>query len=180
MRASNTDTQILVRAQAPFAPEEASFFGIPGYDDQVYDLKPDVGPRFRAAMTKARDELRGKLATERDPMPDAELWRSIDDPRARLGAGLAAIYAWYERNASLTACVVRDAEYHPLTREIAAMRSGPYFDAYRAVLGEKLTARQQAMLALSVTFHTWRTLVDERGLTSEAAAGLMTDAVAGA
>lgn len=120
------------------------------------------------------------LATERDPMPDAEPWRTIDDPRARLGAGLAAIYAWYERNASLTACVVRDAEYHPLTREIAAMRSGPYFDAYRAVLGEKLTARQQAMLALAVTFHTWRTLVDERGLTSEAAAGLMTDAVAGA
>ncbi len=109
-----------------------------------------------------------------------EPWRSIDDPRARLGAGLAAIYAWYERNASLTACIVRDAEYHPLTREIAAMRIGPYFDAYRAVLGEKLALKQQAMLALALTFHTWRTLVEERGMTSAVAAGLMSDAVAGA
>ncbi len=63
---SNADAQILLQAQAPFAPEEAGFFGVPGYDGQVYDLKPDVGERFRAAMTRARAQLQARLATEQD------------------------------------------------------------------------------------------------------------------
>src|ERR687895_1779230 len=62
------------------------------------------------------------LAMERDPLPDAEPWRAIPDPRERLRTGLLAIYGWYERNAALAACVLRDAEYHALTREIAEMR----------------------------------------------------------
>src|SRR5688500_17522910 len=47
------------------------------------------------------------LAFERDPPPDAETWRSIENRRERLRVGLAAIYEWYERNAELTACVLR-------------------------------------------------------------------------
>src|SRR5918999_64410 len=62
------------------------------------------------------------LALERDPLPDAEPWRAIADQRERLRTGLLAIYGWYERNAELAACVLRDAEYHALTREIAEMR----------------------------------------------------------
>src|SRR3954466_15464705 len=37
---------------------------------------------------------------ERDPMPDANVWRDIKDRTARLTAGLGGIYGWYERNAS--------------------------------------------------------------------------------
>src|SRR5437868_9831541 len=55
-------------------------------------------------------------AYERDPFPDAETWRPIGDRGERLRTGLASIYEWYERNAELTACVLRDAEYHALTR----------------------------------------------------------------
>src|SRR5918999_6016128 len=62
------------------------------------------------------------LTLERDPLPDAEPWRAIADQRERLRTGLLAIYGWYERNAELAACVLRDAEYHALTREIAEMR----------------------------------------------------------
>ena len=44
-----------------------SFFGVPGYDDRVADLKPDNAKRFRDATAKAKAELQAKLATERDP-----------------------------------------------------------------------------------------------------------------
>ena len=64
---SNADAQILLQAQAPFAPEEASYFGLSDYDGQVYDLKPEVGERFRAAMAQARDQLQARLANEKDP-----------------------------------------------------------------------------------------------------------------
>jgi len=64
---SNALAQILLDAQGPFQPEETGFFGVPGYDDKVADLGPDNGKRYRAAMAKARDELKAKLATEKDP-----------------------------------------------------------------------------------------------------------------
>ncbi|WP_064746571.1 DUF885 domain-containing protein [Lysobacter antibioticus] len=64
---SNEYTQILIKAQGQFSPEQMSFFGVPGYDDKVSDLKPEVGKRFRAAMAEAKRELQAKLATERDP-----------------------------------------------------------------------------------------------------------------
>ncbi len=87
----------------------------------------------------------------------------------RLRTGLGEIYDWYERNADLAACVLRDAEYHELTREIAALRYGPYLAAYREVLGAGLNAKQRAMLRLALSFFTWRTLVRESGLKRNAA-----------
>ena len=102
------------------------------------------------------------LALERDPLPDAAAWRDIEDRRERLRTGLAAIYGWYERNAELAACVLRDAEYHALTKEIAELRFGPSMAAYHEVLGAKLSAKQRAMLRLALSFFTWRTLVRER------------------
>src|SRR3712207_5100667 len=89
------------------------------------------------------------LTMERDPLPDAEAWRTVEDQRERLSVGLLAIYGWYERNAELAACVLRDAEYHPLTREIATLRFGPYMAAYQEVLGAKLSLTQRAMLHLA-------------------------------
>ena len=63
---SNEYAQILLQAQAPFQPEQTSFFGIPGYDDQVADLGPDNGKRFRAATATARAQLQTKLELERN------------------------------------------------------------------------------------------------------------------
>lgn len=63
---SNRYAQILLQAQASFQPEYASFFGIPGYDDQVADLGPDNPKRYREATAKAKAELRTKLQLERD------------------------------------------------------------------------------------------------------------------
>ncbi len=64
---SNADAQVLLKALAQFNPEFASRFGLPGYDDKVIDLKPNVEARSRAALTAARDTLRQDLAGEKDP-----------------------------------------------------------------------------------------------------------------
>jgi hypothetical protein len=64
---SNQNAQILLMAQGPFQPEQLSFFGVPGFDDKVFDYGPGYAARYREATAKARDELRAKLATEKDP-----------------------------------------------------------------------------------------------------------------
>ncbi|MGJ7903054.1 DUF885 domain-containing protein [Lysobacter sp. 1R34A] len=63
---SNEYAKILIEAQGRFAPEQMSFFGVPGYDDKVSDLKPEVGKRFRAAMAEAKRGLQAKLEVERN------------------------------------------------------------------------------------------------------------------
>jgi hypothetical protein len=120
------------------------------------------------------------LAHERDPLPEAEAWRSIEDRHERLRIGLSALYGWYERNAQLVASVLRDAEYHQLTRETAELSFGPSLAAYQEVLGAKLSAKQRAMLRLALSFFTWRTLVREGGLKQGAAVGAMIRAIDGA
>ena len=120
------------------------------------------------------------LTIERDPLPDAEAWRAIEDRRERLRVGLLAVYGWYERNADLAACVLRDAEHHPLTREIVELRLGPYMTAWHEVLGARLDQTQRAMLRLALSFFTWRTLVRESGLKQAAAVDAMVQAIDGA
>ena len=120
------------------------------------------------------------LHLEREPPPDAALWRSIEDRRERLRTGLAAIYAWFERNAELIASVLRDAEVYPLAKEISQLRFGPFIAAWHEVLGAKLAARQRPMLALALSFHTWRTLVHDGGLKQGAAVKAMVQAIEGA
>jgi AcrR family transcriptional regulator len=117
------------------------------------------------------------LVFERDPLPDAEPWRTIENPRERLRVGLRAIYDWYERNANLAACVLRDGEYHTLTREITELRMGALMAAYREVLGAKLNAKQRALLRLALSFFTWRTLARESGLKQSAAVAVIAQAI---
>jgi AcrR family transcriptional regulator len=118
-----------------------------------------------------------QLATERDPLPDAERWRAIADQRQRLRAGLLEVYGWYERNAALAACVLRDAEYHALTKEISEMRFGPPMAAHREVLGAKLSAKQRDVLRVALSFFTWRTLARVSGLKLAAAVDVMVQAI---
>jgi AcrR family transcriptional regulator len=114
---------------------------------------------------------------ELDPMPDASAWRAIADPAERLSVGLRAVYDWYARNESLVACVLRDAEVHELVREISALRYGPGIGAWHDVLGAGLKAKQRAMLAVALSFHTWRTLAREAGMKQAEALKAMVEAV---
>ena len=114
---------------------------------------------------------------ERDPLPDAGEWRHLKKGEERLRAGLREIYGWYERNAQLAGCVLRDAEFHRPVQEIAALRYAPHFDLYEAILGVGLTAQQHAMLRLALNYFTWRNLVRDSGLKNEAAVSAMVQAI---
>jgi AcrR family transcriptional regulator len=120
------------------------------------------------------------LTEERDPVPDAAAWQGIAGRRERLAAGLRAVYDWYERNASLVACVLRDGEHSALIREIIELRYAPPMAAWHKVLGAKLSAKQRTVLRLALSYHTWRTLAREAGLTQGAAVAAMVEAVDGA
>jgi AcrR family transcriptional regulator len=121
----------------------------------------------------------GALAEERDPMPDATLWAAIDDRRERLRTGLSAIYGWFERNADLATCVLRDVQFHPLTQETAELRFKPFVTKWHDVLGAKVPAKQRPLLHLALSFHTWRTLVQESGMKPAAAVEVMVGTILG-
>ena len=120
------------------------------------------------------------LVYERDPLPEAAPWRDIADRTERLATALSAIYAWYGRNASLMACVMRDAEYHAPTQEIIALRVAPVLAGWHQALGAKLNGKQRAILQLALSFFTWRTLVRDGKLTQGAAVRAMVQAIDGA
>ena len=117
------------------------------------------------------------LVAELDPMPDAAPWRAIDDRRERLTAGIRAIYDWYERQASLLARVLRDAEHHAPTREISRLRFARPFAEWKEALAAGLDGQQRAMLGLALRFFNWRYLCREAGLSQEAAVSLMVLAI---
>jgi hypothetical protein len=75
---SNADAQVLLDTLAHFDPEFASQVGIPGYDDKVIDLKPDLDARSRAAFVKAKGQLEKMLATEHDADVKQDLHIMID------------------------------------------------------------------------------------------------------
>ena len=117
------------------------------------------------------------LSLERSPLPDAAPWRAIGDRNERLSRGLGEIYDWYERNADLAACILRDGEHHDLTRETVVRQFGPYLAGYREALGAGLSATQRAALDLALSFFTWRSLVRESGLSRNAAIALLVRAI---
>jgi AcrR family transcriptional regulator len=118
------------------------------------------------------------LHLERNPLPEAEPWGLINDPDQRLRTGLSALYGWFEANAGIAGCVMRDAEVHEVTREIAALRMGPHMAAYREVLGQGLNEAQSALLSLALDFHCWRSLARDSGINAGHAAELMARAIA--
>ncbi|MGE0046259.1 MAG: TetR/AcrR family transcriptional regulator [Hyphomonadaceae bacterium] len=116
---------------------------------------------------------------ENDPPPDVSQWRAIKDPAKRLRTGLGEVYAYFARNEGVIGCALRDAEIHPPVAEIVAFRFGPLIAALHSVLGEGLNAKQRRMLPLALSFHTWRTLTRETGMSDADAAGAMARAVVG-
>jgi AcrR family transcriptional regulator len=117
------------------------------------------------------------MVHKKDPAPSAEPWRAIADPSERLRTGLTEIYAWYDRHAQLLSCVLRDAEHHPVVREISQLRLGPSRVAFYDVLGTRLNTRQRALLQVALSFFTWRTLTRDAGLKQAAAVRTMAGAI---
>jgi AcrR family transcriptional regulator len=116
------------------------------------------------------------LALERDPLPDLRGLERLPAGERRIRAGLEQFYAWFERNAQMAGCVLRDAEHHQLTRDIIALRMAPTFAAAAQLLGETLGERQRALLGVAMDFACWRAL--SPSCSPAAAAALMSEAIA--
>jgi AcrR family transcriptional regulator len=114
-------------------------------------------------------------ALERDPLPDVERWQALAAGAPRVRGGLDALYSWYQRNESMTACVLRDSAFHELTREIVDMRMAPIFQRAATILGEGFGERGRALLKVALQFECWRTLSETHD--PKRAATLLADAV---
>jgi AcrR family transcriptional regulator len=113
-----------------------------------------------------------------NPLPDPASWTQIAAPEEHLKVALSEVYAYYRRTEPMISNVVRDAQVHPLTREIAE----PFFEHFermRYVLAtgwrtddERLGLLLGAM-GHALDFQTWRSLVRQQGLSEEQAVELM-------
>jgi Bacterial protein of unknown function (DUF885) len=70
---SNENTQVLLSVLARFGPEGAAQLGVNGYDEQIIDLKPGVNERANQATREAVRVLKGRLASEKDPLVRQDL-----------------------------------------------------------------------------------------------------------
>ncbi len=113
-----------------------------------------------------------------NPPPDPASWTQTSDPEARLRAALAEVYAYHRRTEPMISNVVRDAQVHPLTREV----SEPYFrhwERMRDVLatgwgvGDERLDLLLGTIGHALDFQTWRSLVRQQGLSDEQAVEAM-------
>jgi AcrR family transcriptional regulator len=117
------------------------------------------------------------LHIAQSPPPSPAGWDTLRDPTVRLRKALTTLYAWYAANEAVLAAVLRDAEHHALLREVMDVRFGPSLQAIAGSLSAGLAEKGRAALALALSFHTWRTLTRDAGLSPSAAAELMSDSI---
>src|SRR5436190_10951262 len=75
---SNQYSQKLLAVMAKFAPEQAVFFGVEGFDEQIFDLQPRYAERSEEAVGAVQKEYEAALATEKDPKVRQDLAILID------------------------------------------------------------------------------------------------------
>src|SRR5919202_5890194 len=113
-----------------------------------------------------------------NPPPDPASWTQIGAPEERLRSALAEVYAYYHRTEPMLANIIRDAQVHPLTREMAEPFF-QHFDRMRYVLAtgwgidDERLGLLLAALGHALDFQTWRSLVRRQGLSDEQAVGVM-------
>ena len=115
------------------------------------------------------------LYMERNPLANADDWRGIEDPDERLRRGLDEMYRYYEANEGMLGNVIRDAEVHPLTAEMAAHALAA-IGQLGSALAEGLPGDPRlvgAAIDVALAFPTWRSLVRESGLSRGEAVDLM-------
>jgi AcrR family transcriptional regulator len=120
-----------------------------------------------------------------NPPPDTLVWSEIDDTDERLDAALRQLFAFYRQNENMLENLFRDELTVALVRERFAAFRG-YLLTARDVLmrGRRLKGaarrRTQAAIGHAITFSTWKSLVQEHGLTDADAAALLRSLVAAA
>jgi len=115
---------------------------------------------------------------EANPQPDLTRWAAIEDPDARLRAGLAELYAYYQQSEGMLANVLRDEATMPIVARLLA-----FYRDYLARAGETLMAgrrergqarqRVRAAIGHALAFTTWSSLAREQRLDDAKATELM-------
>ena len=118
------------------------------------------------------------------PLPDFQAALAPDDPIERLGSLLRTVYgSWYRQQRRMMGNLQRDRRSDPALDEFMKANSdlalGGLADAVTAgfELGPGQAARVRSLTRVALEFWTWERLTGE-GMGDEAAAELMTDAVA--
>jgi AcrR family transcriptional regulator len=120
-----------------------------------------------------------------NPPPDVTHWATIADPDERLRLALGELYAFYERTSQMMENLLRDEQTSDLVRERFAVFHS-FLDAARDALlrgrGLRGVARRRVAAAIghALAFSTWRSLVQEQGLSANAAVELMSALAASA
>lgn len=117
------------------------------------------------------------------PFPSPGLWSGIAEPRQRLGAALAALYAYFRGGAPMLEQVLRDEPRVPELREVMA----PWWEGMREIAGglaagwgtdPKRQRRLRAAVGHALRFETWRSLTAE-GVQDAEAVEMMVQWIAG-
>ncbi|MDX1393090.1 MAG: TetR/AcrR family transcriptional regulator [Gemmatimonadota bacterium] len=123
----------------------------------VYNHFPTDVDLFRACSTHW---------ARANPFPDLSRWAGIDDPPARLDAGLRELYAWYAANADMLGGVFRDLGVVPALAEVMAELWAGYAGEVIARLADGWRSpnargeRIETALTVVVDFRTWQMLAD--------------------
>ena len=111
---------------------------------------------------------------KRHPLPEPELWRSIQDATARLRRGLRETYAYHRETEAMMTRIHAEASDHPVMAPYHAhwQRAADVLAAAWPATGHRKVLLHAA-LALALSFDTWRTLVRVQSLTDDQAIALM-------
>src|SRR5262245_38587207 len=135
----------------------------------VYRHFPDEETLFAACSSHWRAA---------NPPPDHRGWAAIEDPTERTETALRELYAFYASTQGMYASLLRDErlvpgverrlrDFHGFLRAIQDVLM-----AGRGLRG-RAARRTRAAIGHALAFPTWRSLVDEQGLTNEDAVALM-------
>lgn len=117
-----------------------------------------------------------------DPPPDPAAWSTIADPYERLTTALTEIYSHYSRNEEMVEKVFRDMYLVDSMRSFNVPLVEGAFAQMTQILSSAFddappfAARREAMVAVAISFDTWKVLA-KRGFSTKDAAGLMAHVV---
>jgi AcrR family transcriptional regulator len=135
--------------------------------ETVYRHFPDMGSLIRACGTRFLDLV---------APPDAAQLRTIEDSRARLKAGLEAVYDYYRRAGPGLDKVLRDRAVLPRELNLGEPVL-EQIDVVASVLlepwGNDSSHTLRAAVGHATAYWTWHSLVLDRGLSEEESVELM-------
>ena len=138
----------------------------------VYRHFPDEAALFGACSAHWISQQR---------LPDPGAWSRIDDPAARLRAGLADLYRFYRAAAGMLTCLHRDFAVLPEVYQQALREQDTVFGDVLAAPFAGADAgdehRRRALIGHAVSFWTWRSLCLDQDLTDTDAVNAMTGMV---